>query len=163
MFVFNGSIPESCRSPAAVSVAGGIFYSKNYEDGNRACVLADALEEAGCTDEKLLNLLRSKWYNKIPLYRIVCQVVGAEAAAAMKRLDEIAADVDVTYNQLMEAANRWIEYGDYTVQHGDETWRDTFPQYADEFWRLYEIITGRKEGKEDKDYWDRGNFFSCSC
>lgn len=77
---------------------------------------------------------------------------------AEKRIREIAAICDMGYDMLMNAAGHWLAYGDYTTQHGYESWRDNFPAYAEEFWKLYSQVTGATV-PEDK----RENFFSCSC
>jgi hypothetical protein len=63
---------------------------------------------------------------------------------------------DMNYQVLMETANTWIESGDYLVQSGSENWRSEFPSMADEFWKLYESITGIRHD-------EGGSFFSCSC
>jgi len=78
--------------------------------------------------------------------------------AARKRIAEIAAAVDIGYNGLMRAAADWLDGEEYTVQMGSEEWRDTFPEYQEEFWSLYEVVTGKSVEREK-----RGQFFSCSC
>lgn len=76
-------------------------------------------------------------------------------------LQQLAADMDLTFNQLMEAADRWVESEDYTVQYDRESWRnywyDRFPNGSQEFWKHYEIATG----KTVEDH--KSAFFSCSC
>lgn len=75
-----------------------------------------------------------------------------------KRLREIAALCDTGYDMMMGAADKWVNWDDYTIQMGDESWRDRFPAYAKEFWRLYNEFHGAHvpESKHE-------NFFSCSC
>lgn len=74
------------------------------------------------------------------------------------RLKEIAAECDIGYDMMMHAAEMWLDREDYTTQQGSETWRDSFPAYAQEFWELYEKLSG-KPVPADK----RISFFSCSC
>ena len=61
-----------------------------------------------------------------------------------------AEEINVTYKELMESANNWIEYGDYLVQGG----KFEGMSVPDDFWDHFYNITG-KRGK--------GSFFSCSC
>jgi hypothetical protein len=74
---------------------------------------------------------------------------------AMAKIERIAEDCDgLSAEQLIAAANRWLDHGDYFSQGGrfEGTW------LPDEFWPLFEEVTGRKvaDGK-------RESFFSCSC
>ena len=85
-------------------------------------------------------------------------VAGTPEQVAEARLREIAAGVDVGYRQMMRAAENWLDYGEYEVQQGAETWRDEFPQFTVEFWALYEIVTGKRIPIKK-----RASFFSCSC
>lgn len=75
---------------------------------------------------------------------------------ARRRIKEIAFALDMDYDELMSAAKRWEDYEDYTIEQGSEHWRSTFPQYAEEFWALYETVTGRTVDNKE-------SFFSCSC
>lgn len=78
---------------------------------------------------------------------------GAEA-----RIREIAVTLGIRYDELLEAAEEWLQYGEYTVQYDSEAWRNEFPSYQSEFWSLYEIVTGRNVPNEKRE-----SFFSCSC
>jgi hypothetical protein len=83
-------------------------------------------------------------------------VVAADPVAESRAwIEGFAAEIEQTYNRLMEAADLWIEEGDYTYdnsEHYKDHW-DKFP----EFWKHYEIVTGKKvEDKSD-------TFFRCSC
>lgn len=86
-------------------------------------------------------------------------------AQAKRRIEEIAASFgaddegDLTYDRLMNAAREHVEteYG-YLVQQGGDDWQDKFPDLSDEFWRLFQIVTGSVV-PEDKKH----SFFSCSC
>lgn len=73
-----------------------------------------------------------------------------------KWLREYAVHLDIGYNALIAAAERWVESEEHTVQQDRETWRDNFDQ-PKEFWHHYEIVTGTKV--EDHE----ATFFCCSC
>jgi hypothetical protein len=67
-------------------------------------------------------------------------------------LCNFAAQVDLTYNQLMTAADIWVERRDYLDMGGHLE-----GQYVpDDFWTHYENVRGVKVQ-------DRGSFFTCSC
>lgn len=85
--------------------------------------------------------------------------VPPDSAYANSRLvlESIAANCDLTFNALMEAAEMWDEDEEYTIQQGSETWRNGFSGHAEEFWKHWEIIKGRKAKHPD------ASFFSCSC
>lgn len=80
----------------------------------------------------------------------------AHVAKSQAWIAEEAARLDITVNALMGYAEQWLNFGDHTVQHGSEHWRDSFR--ATEFWHHYEILTG-KPVEEEK----RHSFFCCSC
>lgn len=63
----------------------------------------------------------------------------------------------MTYDLLMEAANDWIDNGEYFVQQGYESWQDDFRMYVARFWPAWETITGKKAPDHE------AQFFSCSC
>ena len=68
-------------------------------------------------------------------------------------LENFASQVDLSYDELMDAGRESIEYGEYLVDGGKWEGFST----PSEFWRHYEIVTGKPV--EDHD----ANFFSCSC
>ncbi len=78
-------------------------------------------------------------------------------AASQAWIAQFAAQIDQTPNRLMEAAQTYLEYDDYTYDNsesykgqGAEAWR--------EFWKHYAIVTG-KPVKDDM----ADSFFTCSC
>ncbi len=83
---------------------------------------------------------------------------NSEKERAIVRLREIAAATDIGYDHMMKAAGDWVHWGDYTTQMGYESWRDNFPTFVNEFWPLYEIVTGTTVPPEKRE-----SFFSCSC
>lgn len=63
----------------------------------------------------------------------------------------------MTYDDLMDAAHRWVKFEDHTVEQGAENWRDSPPKDLAEFWHHYEIVAGEKP--DDAERW----FFCCTC
>ena len=68
-------------------------------------------------------------------------------------IEMIAEDMDMDYQELMDATEDSIDYGNYYSVGSNEDAR-----LPDEFWAHYELITGRIV-PADKRY----SFFSCSC
>jgi hypothetical protein len=69
------------------------------------------------------------------------------------RIESIAEDLGVTYEELMGAARRHELHGDYWVEGG----RFEGHYIKDEFWTHYYAIN------DDREYQEHGNFLSCSC
>ena len=67
---------------------------------------------------------------------------------------QFAADLDQTPSRLMEAARDYAECGEYAYDNSEtyKSFRDRFP----EFWRHYEIVTGKPVKDKDCPY-------TCSC
>lgn len=74
-----------------------------------------------------------------------------------KFLELMAAGCGVTYKRLMEAAECYVDSGDYLHMGSFEDYKDAFWGREAEFWKHYEIVTGTKV----KD--NEASFFSCSC
>jgi len=68
-------------------------------------------------------------------------------------LINFANEADLSYEELMNAAQASIDYDDYLVDGGK--WEGF--RTPEEFWRHYEIVTGNPVKDHDV------NFFSCSC
>lgn len=81
----------------------------------------------------------------------------AHASASVKWLLEFAAELGLSYDALLEAADKYVRYGDYTVQYGSQGWRDNFYGREKDFWHNYHVATGRKPDNMD------GNPFCCTC
>ncbi len=83
------------------------------------------------------------------------------ASDSKRKLEQIAAELDVTYSALMQDAERWLDasgYDGYTIQYGSENWRSVMWDRKDEFWKHYQIVTGKPVPAEKQE-----NFYSCSC
>lgn len=150
--------PDFWRTPTVLSMCQQMRETRDY---NALPILADALEDAGYDNADMLGKLRmvSRRNAKAnEAARLACLIEGGEYAEAAEWLDDLAAEMDVTYNALMEAADDWVLHGNYTTQYGSQWWRDTLDSSrAPSFWQRYEIVTGRKPESETD------TFFSCSC
>ena len=71
-------------------------------------------------------------------------------------IEGFAAELDQTYNRLMEAAAIWLNDQEYTYDNS-ETCKSVSDDKWPVFWKHYEIVTGRKV--EDHE----ASFFTCSC
>lgn len=71
-------------------------------------------------------------------------------------IQEFAERIEQTYNRLMEAADSWFEYGEYTLDNS-ERYKDQWDQFP-EFWKHYATVRNVEVPEEKRD-----SFFSCSC
>ena len=81
--------------------------------------------------------------------------IGAKAEAEAW-LREHAEACDVSYSRLMDAAETWLEHGDYELT--TESGRDAGYTDAEGFWTRYELVTGKSVPKDKRE-----SFFTCSC
>jgi hypothetical protein len=73
---------------------------------------------------------------------------------AKQLLQNFAADIDISYEELMDAASDYHHHGNY-LSDGGKFEGVSIPIG---FWDAYQAVTGETVPKEDQD-----NFFSCSC
>lgn len=92
--------------------------------------------------------MRHHWSH--PVFDAESPKVGAAKLWLMQFADEAGLDLD----DLLDAAKRYLEYGDYMCQ-GDR-WDGFY--CPEEFWDHYQVVTGEIVEKNH-----RGSFFSCSC
>jgi hypothetical protein len=138
-------------------------------------ILADALQDADCNDEELLSRLRRGPTGSADDCRLVALVFSDEAREAVRRIEEIAADLGpptwygdgdedrtgdpLTVDLLLETArecNREKYSWDAYIHMGvNEAYKGGFPEK--EFWECYRVLTG--EAVRDSE----ASFFSCSC
>ena len=78
----------------------------------------------------------------------------AETSSADKWMRNYAAEIGLTYKDLMVAADHYLMTGEYLSRGGLLEGVDI----PDSFWDNFESITRRKVAESD-----RGHFFSCSC
>jgi hypothetical protein len=65
-----------------------------------------------------------------------------------------ADQIDQTYNRLMNAADQWVEYEEYTYDNS-ESYKDHWDKFP-EFWTHYEVVRGKAPKSKE-------SFFTCSC
>lgn len=82
------------------------------------------------------------------------QEAGDAVTVARARIRDMAADLQCSVERLMDGASEFLTHGDYL--HFGFDLDDDWP--AEEFWRCFEVVTG-KPVPEDK----KGFFFRCSC
>ena len=95
-----------------------------------------------------IRSLRHEWTH--PLFQGDVPVVSEEE----KRLREFAEESYMNYEQLLEAARSYLEYGDYVIEGSRYEGWSTY----NGFWDDYEQVTQCKVPDAE-----RGSFFSCSC
>lgn len=83
------------------------------------------------------------------------QVIDALDGKSRMWIEEFATRIHQSYDDLMIAADKWIQTGDYTYDN-TESYKDHWDQFP-EFWEHYEKVVG-KQVLVEKD-----SFFSCSC
>lgn len=78
--------------------------------------------------------------------------------AAIEWMQNFADYAGLSYDDVMDAAERFQRSGDYYVQYGSESAEDAMHHFGvASFWHNYQIITGNNVTD-----WD-GTVFSCSC
>lgn len=100
-----------------------------------------------------ITSLRHDWTH--PAFEAAAKV-DDPVAQSRKWIESFAADLDQTYNRLMEAADRWVDDDDYTYDNS-ETYKNVDYAKWPIFWSHYEIVTGRKVKDRES------AFFTCSC
>lgn len=77
-----------------------------------------------------------------------------EESRAVAWIQKFAANHSLDYEELMESADSYLQYGEYLTKGGDLEGC----YVPDEFWDNYQVVKGKKVEEND-----RGSFFSCSC
>lgn len=163
------------RTDTVVAICKTIRQDQDFS----ACpILADALEDAGCDDPELLTNLRQPSGDYVTDSCLVAAVLSPDANAAVLGITALAEELgdsdgyggdensvvqEMTFRVLMEAALDSLDGGYGITQYGSESWRDHMNKYRyEEFWKNFEILTGRKPKGEEDDWWDT-HFIGCSC
>lgn len=97
-----------------------------------------------------ITSLRHEWSH--PAF----SAIKAATEGSQAWIEAFAAEMDQTYSRLMGAAQRWVEYEDYT-RDDEEGYKSVDYAKWPIFWKHYEIVTGTKV----KDH--EATFFTCSC
>lgn len=95
-----------------------------------------------------ITTLRHEWTH--PAF----QGVAPETGRSALWIQEFAEDMNVTYEEMMEAARDWVRHGHHFSRGGDFEGQ----QVPDEFWDHYQVVTGTLVPRERKE-----SFFSCAC
>ena len=133
-------------------------------------ILADALQDAGCDDVDLLASLRSP----LPFWsaeRLVALVYSDEAAAAVRWIDQFAAELGeggypgnlpaMTYDRLMTGAYAFNSGDEFPFEDGSMNWSNNSDEREREFWSAFQKVTGARLNFEIE---HRGTvFFACHC
>lgn len=130
-------------------------------------VLADEIDKGGPTDEEAELALRLRDQpTVIEAQRLVALLYSDETAEAVRWIENFAAGLSPDgyeeegpqpdYEFCLRAAQRWLDYEDYTTQRGGEDWRDVGTSTLKRFWEHVSCITGKEVPGDLR-------FFSCSC
>jgi hypothetical protein len=131
-------------------------------DFDALLILSDALQDAGCTDEKLLAQLQTPNLKPVQAERLVNLIFSDETAAAGRWLeqfvrrinyqdykdenDEIGTESDTephTYEDIIETGRQGVEEGD--MFFGSDEGADFFRESVEncrEFFRNWSLVTG---------------------
>ena len=140
------------RTTTVVQLCLGMRETQEY---GALPILADALEDAGCDDEKMLGELRGRLPD-VAAQRLTALIYSEESAEAVAWFADNCSLFNLNYQGLIEVARGAAEYGDFVTEYDSESWRDNYYEVQDKFWDSYELITG-KNGVE------RNSPFNCSC
>jgi hypothetical protein len=103
-----------------------------------------------CLYQKTVTGMRHHWSH--PAF-MDTKPQGEICGESRKWIAEFAAMHDLTSDQIIEAASRYIDLGEYFM-HPDDSGRLEGEVIPDEFWIHFAAITGKK---------GEGHFFTCSC
>lgn len=88
------------------------------------------------------------------------QRILREKEVAVKWIEELAKNFDMSYAELINHATGWATGTgrEHITQQNGEDWQDTFRDNMEEFWKKFELVTGINTAGVRED-----NFFSCYC
>ena len=101
-----------------------------------------------------ITSLRHEWTH--PAFEALTKTRAAHLSDSEAWIAEHANLLGLSADVLMENAENWLQFEDYTVQHGTERWRDNFN--PTEFWHHYEVVTGKVIAQDKKQ-----SFYCCTC
>lgn len=143
---------DEWRTTTVVQLCSAMRETQDY---SALPILADALQDAGCDDEKWLEKMRGRT-DATESQRLVALSYSEETAEAVKWFEENCPAFDLDYAGLIEVARGAAEEGDFVTEYDSESWRSHYYEVEDKFWECYELITAKKVD-------ERNNPFNCSC
>jgi hypothetical protein len=129
-------------------------------------ILADALQDAGCTDTELLTRCQDPDLKRVTAERVVNLVYSDETAAAVRWLERFARDIGYededpptySYEQVVEIGRQGASSGDmfFWTDAGADFFRDSADNRR-EFFRNWSLVTGVAVPEEDQEN------MTCAC
>lgn len=142
---------------------------RETQDYSALPILADALQDADCTEEGLLLRLRSGGVRKTEALTVVACIYSEQTYAAVVWLKEFPRSHDCPdYETLINAATGnhndndmgdgyyYSKISDWDSSYLHFNGSDAHGEIPDEFWEKVELLSGKRIS-------DRPNYFSCSC
>jgi hypothetical protein len=142
-------------------------------------ILSDALQDAGCTDEKLLRQCQDPNLKPVRAARLVNLIYSDETAAAVWWLEQFVRDINYrnykdendevgtesddnphTYEYVIEAGHQGVNEG--VMYFGSDAGAGFFRESDDncrEFFRNWSLVTGVAVPEETRD----NISYSCAC
>ena len=158
------------RTTTVVQLCQSIRESQDY---SATLILADALQDAGCEDPKILDALLNG--DQLEQERVVAMCYSEETAEAVRWMDAFVARFGpemewfpdegdpsdgMSYHRLMEGAKSYIAdpegWDSGITQRSGQTWSGVLSRNLDTFWNNFEKITGTRVE-------DRHEFIGCAC
>lgn len=160
---------------------------REAQDYGALPILADALQEADCDDQLLLDWLRSPTGEVYDSLLVALILMPEEVQSSLDYMKELAAEIGTPYSHdyeyddngqfidnghsegkavswedLMEVAHSVNSknnrgWDDYIHMGQNEQYKRCFWGHTKEFWRHYQRLTGERIRDDD------ATFFSCSC
>lgn len=139
---------------------------RHARDFSATPILADALEEAGYTDQAVLAQLREDEFDYLDGCRVTAPLFSDKGAEALLFVENFAEELggvqwydelreDDDYDSLMQHAATYLETGSRWHLGSNEGYWD---MDIEGFWKAYEAITGAGTAADN-----RHHFFSCAC
>lgn len=154
-----------------VDLCANIRESKQYD--LLMPILGDALMDAGCDNEELINQCHTGFVSPFLGLRDVCLLLGGEYSEAVAAIEEYGAEIECPYEYyedegvksktpedlfvyMMTAGKNWSEGNKHTWL-SYTTPDAAYNEYkVERFWENYELVMGIKVESKD-------SLFCCSC
>lgn len=170
--LFDFPVLPAWRTDTVVALCRAM---RQEQDWSALPILADALQDAGCDDERLLALLRAGHHRYAIAAGLAGCVMSAETQEAVRWLEQFPKTADCPeYVTLIAAAcdhheenldpeNDPAGYSGYYTSENDGDFlffggRDAHGDIPSEFWDNVQLATGKMIPQSE-----RAESFSCSC